>query len=162
MLKKATLQDLDEMETILNKAKAYMASFSLDQWQKGSPNRNMLRKDIQNGNSWLYLEDGEILGFCALIEGTEPTYGIIEGSWLNDEPYLTVHRFATDVEKKKKDSAKNFLKEIEALGLSHNIRIDTHRDNLPMNRLLLSGGYTYCGIIWLEDGDERKAYQKIL
>ena len=36
-----------------------------------------------------------------------------------------------------------------------NIRIDTHRDNKPMRHLLEKYGFTYCGIIYLLNGDER-------
>lgn len=42
------------------------------------------------------------------------------------------------------------------------IRIDTHRDNKPMQHLLNKNGFRYCGIIYLEDGDERLAYQRCL
>ena len=42
-----------------------------------------------------------------------------------------------------------------------NIRIDTHRDNQPMQRLLARLGYTFCGLIDLKNGrGERLAYQK--
>ena len=39
-------------------------------------------------------------------------------------------------------------------------QIDTHKDNIPMQRVLLRNGFVYCGIIHLENGDERIAYQK--
>ncbi len=42
-----------------------------------------------------------------------------------------------------------------------NIRIDTHKNNIPMQNLLRKNGYTRCGIIYLENGDERIAYQKV-
>ena len=41
-----------------------------------------------------------------------------------------------------------------------NLRIDTHRDNLVMQNMLKKNGFTYCGIIHLENGDERLAFQK--
>ena len=43
-----------------------------------------------------------------------------------------------------------------------NIRIDTHRDNRIMQHNILKEGFAYCGIIYLENGDERLAYQKLL
>ena len=42
-----------------------------------------------------------------------------------------------------------------------NIRIDTHRDNLIMRHNLLKHGFTYCGIIYLADGAQRLAYQRL-
>ena len=40
------------------------------------------------------------------------------------------------------------------------LRIDTHRDNRIMQHLIEKHGFTYCGIIWLEDGTERLAYER--
>ena len=45
---------------------------------------------------------------------------------------------------------------------SPNLRIDTHRDNVIMQHLMQRHGFTRCGIIYLANGDERLAYQKIL
>ena len=42
-----------------------------------------------------------------------------------------------------------------------NVRIDTHDDNFPMQRALERCGYRYCGVIVIEDGSERLAYQKV-
>jgi len=42
----------------------------------------------------------------------------------------------------------------------NNIRIDTHRDNAIMQHNIEKHGFTYCGIIYLANGDERLAYQK--
>ena len=41
-----------------------------------------------------------------------------------------------------------------------NLKIDTHRDNIPMQKVLKRNGFCYCGIIYLESGDERLAFQK--
>ena len=40
------------------------------------------------------------------------------------------------------------------------LRIDTHRDNRIMQHLIEKHGFTYCGIIWLDDGTERLAYER--
>lgn len=39
------------------------------------------------------------------------------------------------------------------------LRIDTHRDNSVMQRLVQKAGFKYCGIIHCWNGDERLAYQ---
>ena len=41
-----------------------------------------------------------------------------------------------------------------------NLRIDTHRDNYVMQRLLEKNGFVRCGLIDLREGGERIAYQK--
>ena len=45
------------------------------------------------------------------------------------------------------------------------IKVDTHRANIPMQRLVLSHGYIYQGIIDLNRNEEdqlRLAYEKII
>ena len=41
-----------------------------------------------------------------------------------------------------------------------NIRIDTHKDNIPMQRALERLAFRYCGVIHLANGDPRVAFQK--
>ena len=48
----------------------------------------------------------------------------------------------------------------ECFRLQGNLRIDTHRDNIPMQKCLIRNGFEYCGVIYLANGDERLAYQK--
>ena len=47
-----------------------------------------------------------------------------------------------------------------AFSLTDTIRIDTHHDNRTMRTLLDKYSFTYCGIILLENGDPRLAYQR--
>lgn len=42
------------------------------------------------------------------------------------------------------------------------LRADTHRDNLPMQRVLEKAGFSLRGVIYVEDGSERLAYELIL
>ena len=47
------------------------------------------------------------------------------------------------------------MKEVENLckgNRVNNIKIDTHKDNISMQKLLEKNGFKYCGIIYLEDG----------
>ena len=39
---------------------------------------------------------------------------------------------------------------------------DTHRDNQSMQRMQAKNGFEYCGVIYLEDGAERIAFEKIV
>ena len=50
------------------------------------------------------------------------------------------------------------LKELKIKSL----KVDTHRGNIGMQNLLKKIGYSYCGVITLESGDERLAFEKIL
>jgi len=92
-----------------------------------------------------------------MIPGIDPTYVVIEGAWLDDAPYAAVHRVAS------RGEVKGLTDQILdwALEQHGNIRIDTHDDNIPMQRALARCGFTPCGRIWIEDGTPRIAYHKI-
>ena len=73
-------------------------------------------------------------------------------------PYGTIHRIAAG------GAGKGIFRECLAYCLARipNIRIDTHRDNAAMRHLLERHGFRECGIIYVEDGSPRIAYQKCL
>lgn len=91
----------------------------------------------------------------ALILGEDVTYKYIEGKWLNNFPYGTIHRIAS------KQKVKGILRAAVSYGsrYTNNIRIDTHKDNKVMQHLLEKLQFRKCGIIYLLNGDPRIAYQ---
>ena len=97
-----------------------------------------------------------IVAYFALLPSPEPTYDVIDGAWLTDEPYGVIHRMASYPEVHGIFST---IIDYAALRFAH-LRIDTHRDNRIMQHLIEKHGFTYCGIIWLEDGTERLAYER--
>ena len=102
----------------------------------------------------IYDETG-IHGVFALFDGAEPTYAHIEeGEWLNDEPYVTIHRLAGDgrVHGLFQCAAEHCKL------LSPNVRVDTHANNTTMQRLIEKSGFKKCGIIHVRDGSPRIAY----
>ncbi|WP_455539180.1 hypothetical protein [Terrisporobacter sp.] len=42
----------------------------------------------------------------------------------------------------------------------HSIKIDTHEKNISMQNLLKKNNFEYCGIVYLEDGGKRVAFEK--
>nr|WP_297274499.1 GNAT family N-acetyltransferase [uncultured Agathobaculum sp.] len=151
--------DLPVLLGIFAGARRFMAeNGNPNQWGDHTPTREMLEEDIAAGRSYVCLDAGRIAAtFCFSTAG-EPTYRVIrEGAWLDDAPYGVVHRIAAA---EQGHGAAAYCLEwcLEQCG---NIRIDTHRDNKPMQRLLHRLGYTYCGLIDLENGrGERLAFQK--
>ena len=105
--------------------------------------------------------------YFAFLPSPEPTYAkIYDGEWIDDvKPYHVVHRIASYPD------AHGIFSSIMDFCFSHdtNIRIDTHRDKTMvstnrqiMQHNILKHGFTYCGIIYLQSGDERLAYQKMV
>ena len=103
-----------------------------------------------------HLAAPRIVAYFALLPSPEPTYDVIDGAWLTDEPYGVIHRMASypDIH-----GIFSTIIDYAASRYTH-LRIDTHRDNRIMRHLIEIHGFTYCGIIWLEDGAERLAYER--
>lgn len=151
--------DLPSVFHIYQTARALMAQTgNPNQWKKQHPKKELLYGDIQNQTGYVIVdEQQEIVGVFAFIIGEDPTYQIIEGGcWLNNQPYGTIHRIAS--------SGK--VKNIFEIALAYcqkqidNIRIDTHPDNQIMQHKIGKNGFQYCGVIYVEDGSKRWAYQK--
>ncbi|MDO4164873.1 MAG: GNAT family N-acetyltransferase [Bacteroides sp.] len=160
-IRKTEIADLDRLMDIFEQARHIMRqSGNLKQWTGGYPTPDILRQDIANGNSYVCLDESEkIIGTFAFIPGEEPTYNhIYEGAWIdNVRPYATIHRLASTLDSRGVATAC-----LEWCGRQcDNLRADTHRDNHILQHILSKYGFRYCGIIYLKNGDERLAYQRI-
>ncbi len=158
--------DIKEVMNIIEDAKLYFKNEGIPQWQNGYPNVESIKDDISKGFLYKLSLDGKILAIMAAVFGIEETYGrIYQGSWLTeDEEYLTLHRVAVSSDMKGKGLAGKMFNYAENLARKKDvksIRIDTHKDNKAMNRLIEKSGFKYCGIIYVADG-ERLAYEKII
>lgn len=161
LIRPAGLEDLPLVMEIYDYARAFMrANGNVTQWVNGYPSEELIRQEIQDGHSFVCTDgDGEIVGTFCFILGDDPTYRqIYDGAWLNDEPYGVIHRMGTNG--KRKGIAEACLD--WSFQHSDNIRVDTHRDNLVMQHILEKNGFKRCGIIYVRDGTERIAYQKIV
>ena len=157
MIEKATLSQLLQIMAIYERARTLMAETgNPDQWGTAYPPEEMIRQDILDGKCYVNLEGDTIRAVFYFAVEADPTYGYIEGAWLNDAPYGVIHRIAVG-ENGKGAAAECFR---FAYSKCPNLRIDTHEKNIPMQRCLAKNGFTRCGIIYLEDGDPRIAYQK--
>lgn len=158
IIRKSTNNDLPQIECIYSHAKAFMKeSGNPKQWSGLYPNAQSAKADIDSGIGYVCEKDGEIVGVFAFKIGVEPTYDkIIDGDWINDLPYAFMHRIAV---KYHGQGIVDFCFEWCYKAYS-NLKIDTHRDNTPMQKVLKRNGFKYCGIIYLENGDERLAFQK--
>jgi len=153
----ATMQDLDEIMKIYEIAKAYMkAKGNPNQWNGAYPEREMLAEDIDKQQLYVCKSDNKVQAVFAFIIGDDPTYAYIEdGEWLNAQPYGTIHRIAS------RGEVKGIFKKCLDFCLEkiRDIRIDTHEDNKVMQHLLDKHGFQKCGIIYLQSGAKRLAYQ---
>ncbi len=157
-IRKATWDDFSRILQIYAEAREYMRqSGNPNQWWDYHPAESLLREDIQAQKLNVCVEDDEILGVFYYEQGDDPSYRRIDqGKWLNEEPYGVIHRIASA---HRGRGVASFCFDW-ALQQCPQLRIDTHEDNLAMQKALEKNGFVRCGIIYIFNGDERIAYHK--
>ncbi len=158
MVRKADENDISEIMIIYDAARAFMRrNGNLRQWINGYPSRGMIEEDIRAGRLYV-LADGEgIYGVFMMQLGPDRTYlSIRDGAWRDDSDYAVIHRIASSG---RKGGVLHETLEFVSLHCPH-IRIDTHADNIPMQRALLRENFVRCGIIVCSDGTDRIAFER--
>lgn len=157
MIRRATEADLPEMRRVFDAARAYMAAQgNPNQWEPGYPTDEVFRGDMARGGLHVLTDDTGIYGAFAFLTGDDPTYAEIDGAWLSDRPYATIHRVASD------GTHRGVFAEVMAfaMAMQPHLRIDTHAQNLPMQRQIERFGFRYCGVIQCRNG-ARMAFERV-
>ena len=152
------VEDIPRLQALFSHARSFMLETgNPSQWTAAYPSEELLRKDIGSRDSYVVEDEKQtVIATFVLRCGIDPTYDVIyEGRWLNDAPYATIHRIASDGTRK---GILHLAMQFALLDY-RNIRIDTHRDNQVMRNAIAKEGFVYCGIIHCWNGDERVAYQ---
>ena len=155
-------EDLDRVMEIYRYARAFMAAHgNPNQWGPTHwPPETLIQSDIRQGTSYVCVQENRVIGtfFFSAGDDIEPTYRRIEaGRWLREGPYGVVHRLAGDGSRKGIGA---FCLDWAFRQCGH-LRVDTHGDNLVLQRLLDQLGFVHCGTIYVEEDDyPRLAYEK--
>ena len=134
-IRKAEESDLRRIMEIFDIAKEFMHSTgNTGQWNGAYPGEELILSEIGQGHCFVVTEiEGRIVGTFCFIIGEDSTYRVIEdGEWLDDEPYGTIHRIASD----RTEHGIGHLCISFCSSLIGTLRADTHRDNAPMLSLL--------------------------
>lgn len=159
------LTRLEDLETVMNiyaRARDFMKEtgnprqWGLSNW----PPEERIRKDIAASKSYVCMEGQKIAAvfYYDFGKDIDPTYREIEGAWLSDSPYGVVHRIASAG---IVPGAGSWCIQ-QMFERSRHLRMDTHPDNLIMQKTLLKLGFHKTGMIHVEeDDDPRIAFEKI-
>ena len=133
-IRKTMINELEILIEMYAKARSFMAAHgNPDQWKNGYPSRDRVIADIESGCSYVCEHDGRIIATFFYKKGDDATYReIFDGQWLNNTPYGVVHRITSDGTVK---GAASFCFDwaFEQCG---NLKIDTHKDNYIMQKML--------------------------
>lgn len=160
----ATMRDLVQIQANYQRARELMAANgNPTQWGNEFPREAVVRDDIANQRTMLLVDtqDGHerILAQFAVCTGEDPSYQTIDGAWLDNDDYVTIHRVASSG--LAPHAARECLK--WALQQYGNVRADTHPNNKAMQHVLESSGFARCGLIELDNRSTdatRIAYQR--
>lgn len=165
-IKKSTIHDLNSILTIIKQAQYYFKQHGIDQWQNNYPNEDTIKSDIDSEISYILLINHKVMATAVISFEIEPSYQTIyNGNWLSNDSYAVIHRIAVDQSMKGQNIASEFLNYANHLCVKNkinSIRIDTHENNLSMQKLLLKNQFHYCGDIFLEDKSKRIAFEKLV
>lgn len=159
MIIQATMRDLPALESLYAAARGRMkAAGNYDQWKDSYPPRTLIEEDIARGRLYLSKEEDALLGAFVFFVGTEENYSAIDGMWMTENrAYGVIHRVASS------GTRRGFLKTVVdyCTQFADDLRIDTHRDNAPMRGALTALGFRPCGVVIVDDGTERIAFERV-
>lgn len=156
-IRKTAISELPQLALIFESARAYMrSSGNPTQWGTSRPSLDKVEQDIDLGQSYVCVDEKEgIVATFAFIIGEDPTYLDIDGAWLREAPYGTIHRMASN------GKIHGIANHIFSWAKQQNVdvRIDTHKQNSTMLHVIEKAGFLHCGVIIVDDGTPREAFQ---
>lgn len=172
-MRPATVDDVPAIVATLEAGRALLAADGIDQWQDGAgPDVDLVTSDVARGWGRVFLIGGQVAATAALIDEPEPAYvQVVEGAWQvrgdAAAPYATIHRVAVAPAFRGMHVAQRFyarlIEEARARGFAE-IRVDTHADNVRMQHVIASAGFTRACTVLIGNNpkDLRWAYQLFL
>ena len=166
-IREATYSDIEGLVALYDSARAYFAANGIDQWQVGGPDFDTAFGDVEDGICYVVVDDeGRLEATFVCDFSGEPAYDkLMGGEWLCEREYATLHRVAVAEEFKGRGIGGEMIAFIEQRCREYGveaIRGDTHRDNLPMQRMLEKNGFVLRGKVTYTVAGERLAYEKTL
>lgn len=159
-IRKLRADEIPAAAKILAQGRELLRSRGIPQWQKGGyPGVRELAQDVERGEGYVAEDGGRIIASFAFSTALDPSYkALTSGQWLTDgDMYATVHRLAVSPEARGKGVAGFIYARAAELARqlgAVSIRVDTHPQNLSMQRAMKKAGSVFCGELLLAEGDE--------
>lgn len=152
IFRKAVREDMPQLMQIYEDAKSTLRQQGVPQWQDGYPNEQVIGQDIDLGRFYVLILEDHVIAGTVLSPEPDENYQNIDGAWLTDGPSIVIHRIAVAKEYKGKNAASVLVKHAIAMAREYgcvSLRVDTHRNNRSMRRLLEKNSFRLCGVIRL-------------
>lgn len=154
MIRKANIDDVKRIMTIIENAVADMDSKKIYQWDESYPNEEVIKQDLKNEVLYVYEDNENVKGIIVLSEDYDKEYESI--AWkLNSGTHLVVHRLCVDPKMQGQGIARqlmNFAEEYAKNFKYESIRLDAFVNNGRACRIYEKLGYTKLGIVNFRKG----------
>ena len=159
LIRKASEQDLVSIDYLAKIVREDMLKNGLMQWTGNYPSYEYFYQDCLKEGLFVYVLDGKIVASVTVLPENDPPYK--EVKWESDKA-LVIHRIIVSPFYQRQgiarrlfefDIAKGKLEGYEA------IKIDTHPDNIKMQKLLATFNFVYRGYL---SSINRYAYERLL
>lgn len=143
----ATLEDLDEVCTLVSHAIDIMIKQNIEQWDNLYPTREDFKEDIEKKQLYVGLVDQQIAVIYVLNQEYDDEYK--NGDWkYKDKPFYIVHRLCVNPAFQNKGIAKKTLvhmeEQLREMGMDA-IRLDVFSKNPYALKLYSHLGYSKVG-----------------
>ena len=165
IIRKAKINELDEIMNMYASCVDGMQKANIDQWDSTYPNRKIISEDIRNKSFYIFLINDKIIGGINIDKIQDKTYLDVE--WKDkSNKFLVVHRLAVRQEFWKKGIGNKLMIFAESLVKEkklNSIRLDTYSSNPIAINFYLNLGYIKKGEIFLKPNkNEYYCFEKLI
>lgn len=164
MMRKAVVEDLENIMTIIKETIIEMHSYNNYQWDENYPKEKDFMNDIQKGDLYIAERQGKLVGFICVNKVEPIEYNGL--NWLLNGDAMVVHRMAVNPACRREGIGTELIKFADELALENSIRYlktDTYSINIKMDALFKKSGYNFVGeMSFLGKEKPFYCYEKVL
>lgn len=161
-----TLDDSLAIDVMLQQAITFLHEQGIDQWQNRSVTIDHILPVITRQDAYCWIDEYDIIQAFAVLEDYDINYDqLTHGRWLFDGPYYAIHRVMMAESSRGKGYTRFVFSDIEKIAYAHHknsLRIDTHQDNVIMQKSIIKMGFRHSGEAVVADGTSRIIFEKSL
>ena len=146
IMRKASLEDLKDIMSIIRKTIREMHSYHNDQWDESYPQEKDFMKDIQEGDLYVLERNERPVAFICVNKIEPAEYNGLH--WSSKKDVMVIHRMAVNPEYRRQGIGSELMNFAEELALKQDIgylKTDTNSINEKMKALFIKCGYGYIG-----------------
>jgi GNAT superfamily N-acetyltransferase len=146
MIRKANLNDIEQIMEIINTTVEEMKSYNNTQWDENYPQAKDFVEDIELGDLYVESEGDDLLGLICVNYIQPKEYDGLE--WSSNDKCIVVHRMAVNSKFRNRGVGAKLMNFGEELAIKKGVnylKTDTYSINIKMNSLFKKFNYVLVG-----------------